>query len=109
MKKEITLVPMDKCPIDAISELGDQCRNAWIFLHPDVVYKLEKNCDKNEELAHCIRLTWSATTEYPETIVIISNNQGEHWHRVLSIKADDIKFKDYTCDPDYIFFLKMDV
>ena len=30
MKKEVIIVPEDKCPLDVLAEMGERTANAWI-------------------------------------------------------------------------------
>ncbi len=108
MKKEVTIVPKDKCPLDILAEMGDRTKNAWIFLHQGAVNKLEETCNGYEELAHSIRLRWNATEEFPSTSITIKTEEFSRWKQVYFIEADDIAFKHSCSDPEEIFFLKMD-
>lgn len=108
MKKKVTIVPKDKCPLDILAEMGDRTKNAWVYLHWEAVNKLEKTCDGYEELAHSIRLSWNATDEFPSTTITIGTEVIGTWKPVYFIEAEDIAFESQASDPEEIFFLKMD-
>ena len=104
MKKEVILVPKDKCPLDVLAEMGERTKNSWIFLHDDAVFKLEITADFIEETEYR-ELVWNATEKYPATTLDIEISGT--WHMVYRIDADDIAFTDEPQDPEDIFFLKM--
>ncbi len=104
MKKEVTIVPKDKCPLDILAEMGDRTKNAWIFLHYGAVNKLEETCNEYKELAHSIILRWNA----PSTSITIETEEFSTWQQVCFIESDYIAFKFRHFDPEEIFFLKMD-
>ena len=110
MKKEVTIVPTDKCPLDVLAELGERTKHAWIYLHENAVSKLEKSCNSGDEIpkTNGIMLTWSATDEFPETSIIINKGEIGPWKPVYIIEADDIAFHCMEDDPEEIFFLKME-
>lgn len=108
MKKEVTIVPKDKCPLDVLAKLESRTRDAWIYLHENAVKKLEGTADRYEELARGIRLTWISAEEYPKTVIFIGVNEIGRWKPVYSIKAEDIAFEYRAGDPEEILFIKMD-
>ena len=110
MKKEVTLVPKDKCPLDVLAEIKERTANAWIFLHDNVVENLQKSCNEYNLLYRGIRLKWNATKTFPDTSVLINREilGGAHWNFVYSIDADDIEFKYRSPNPEEIIFLQMD-
>lgn len=108
MKKEVTFVPKDKCPLDVLAEMEERTAIAWIYFHENAVKKLEKSCDSYEELAHCIKLTWNATEEFPATAITIGTEVIGCWKPVYSIDAEDIAFKSHISDPEEILFLQME-
>ena len=108
MKKEVILVPKDKCPLDVLAEMGERTKNAWIFLHQNAVDKLRRTADETCEVAVGVyRFDWKATEEFPETILRFDISRGV-WSKITSITADDIAFKITSADPEDIYFLKMD-
>ena len=107
MRKEVILVPKDKCPLDILAEMGKETRNAWIFLHRNAVNKLISSADLTVIDAKFYELHWEATDEVPETKVIIRAEVGVDWLQILSIEADDIAFKERNADPADILFLRM--
>jgi len=105
MKKEVILVPKDKCPLDVLSEMGERIRNSWIFLHDDAVRKLETTTDYIEEKGYQ-ELVWSATEKYSQTTLDIEIVGT--WHKVYRIIAEGIALEYEAQDPEDIYFLKMD-
>ena len=109
MKRETTLVPMDKCPLDVLAEMGERTSNAWIFLHLSVLKKLKESCDTFNDFNHNRHyLTWEATEEYPATEVVINNKVHTDWVEIFRISASDIAFSVRPRNPEEIYFLKMD-
>ena len=108
MKKEVILIPKDKCPLDVIAELGSQARNAWIFLHDNAVTHLEETASYVSVNDECQKMTWCATKSYPATVLRIEKNALSIWAKVYEIDASDIAFEKAPMDPENIFFLKMD-
>ena len=110
MKKEVTLVPKDKCPLDVLAEMEERTANAWIFLHDNVVENLQKSCDEYHLLYRGIRLKWNATKNVPDTSVLINRDilGGVHWNFVYFIDADNIAFNYRSFNPDELIFLQME-
>lgn len=108
MKKDVTIVPKDKCPLDILAEMGDRTKNAWVYLHVNAVYKLKETCNEYEEANRSIKLKWNATEEFPSTSITIGTEVVGSWRPVWFIEADDIAFKQESCDPEEIFFLEME-
>ena len=110
MKKEVKLVPKDKCPLNVLAELGEQTKSAWIFLHRNAVEKLISIADDHRtRMSHDLReLFWNATNAFPETTIWIEFDPEKVWLEVYRIDADDIAFNLPADDPDNILFVKMD-
>lgn len=104
MKKEVILVPKDKCPLDVLAEMGERTKNLWIFIHDDAISKLKETADYVEE-GEYQEFVWTETEECLATFLDIEI-QGT-WHRVYRIIVDDIAFEHEPQDPEDIFFLKM--
>ncbi len=111
MKKEVILVPMDKCPLDVLAEMGDRIKDSWIFLHSNAVEYLHYSdgvSSQEGKKPGTLVLTWEATEYYPETRVVIDVcSLNADWKPIISISACDIAFTIMTCDPEDIYFLKM--
>lgn len=111
MKKEVIIVPKDKCPLDVLAEMGERTANAWIFLHANAVEKLQRSyvsCKEGKKPG-TLDLTWEATDEYPETRVVIDvGAMAVDWKHVILISASDISFTLMPVDPEDIYFLKME-
>lgn len=112
MKKEVILVPKDKCPLDVLAEMGERIRNSWIFLHENAYQKLSKISDYHSRTnsmndAESALMKWNATEDYPET-VLLCDVPKITWGKIRSIKATDIAYDISPSDPEDIYFLKMD-
>lgn len=110
MKKEVILVPKDKCPLDVLAEMGEQTKSAWIFLHRNAVEKLTSTADDHLVHMHCNsqQFYWEATDAFPDTLLWIEIHSDTVWLKVYRIEADDIAFKLPADNPDDIIFVKMD-
>ena len=109
MKKEIVIVPKDKCPLDILAEMGENTSSSWIFLHKNAVKKLQSIADEYEaNPGYFQKCFWKSTDRFPETTVLTEFNSEKEWLKILRIEADDIAFKFPANDPDNIFFLKME-
>lgn len=112
MKKEVILVPKDKCPLDVLAEMGERIRNSWIFLHENAYQKLSKISDQHSTTnsmndAESALMMWNATKNYPKT-VLFCDVPKITWGRIRSIEAPDIAYGISPSDPEDIYFLKMD-
>lgn len=112
MKKEVILVPKDKCPLDVLAEMGERTRNAWIFLHRNAFEKLQHSDDVSGEVGKkqgTYVLMWEATEIYPETKIVVDVcGMNTDWKPITSIQASDIAFNLMPADPEEVYFLKMD-
>ena len=111
MKKEVILVPKDKCPLDVLAEMEERTKDAWIFLHANAVEKLKQSdgvsCEEGRKQGTLV-LTWEATEEYPETRVVIDIcGLNAEWKPIISISASDIAFNLMPVDFEDIYFLQM--
>lgn len=108
MKKEIILVPKDKCPLDVLAEMGERTRNSWIFLHENAYqHLLESEGASHMAVANMVSISWKATINFPETTVMCEVPSPEGWGKILFIEAEDISFLRPVEDPEDIYFLKM--
>lgn len=110
MKKQVTIVPNDKSPINVLAELKKRTSNSWIFLHENVVENLKERKSILEELTYCIYLTLIEEINSIETkieIAIETEVLGE-WKPVYWIDSEAIEFTIQSHDPEEIFFLKME-
>lgn len=114
MKKEVILVPKDKCPLNVLAEMGERTRNSWIFLHENAYEHLLKSKGVRHSTGNsmnsnqCTWIKWDATKDYPETVVFCEVPSSKGWGKIQSIDAEDIVFGLSTHDPEDIFFLKME-
>lgn len=108
MKKEVILVPKDKCPMDVLAEMGEQTRNAWIFLHQSVIRQLKITADTcTGKIAGYQELVWRGNEKHPKTILTFEKRVGI-WTRVRRIYASDIAYGLEPQDPENIIFLEME-
>lgn len=111
MKKDVINVPMDKCPLDVLAEMGERTKDAWIFLHMDAVEHLQHSDGVSSEEGRkqgTLVLTWKETKEYPKTRLVVNLCGFDAcWKPIISISASDIAFTLMPDDPEDIYFLKM--
>lgn len=110
MKKEVILVPKEKCPLDVLAEMGERTKNSWIFFHYNVVESLCQTAEVDTGHTSYIMCEWKATKDFPKTLLYIEEFLGtaKVWIKVLRIDAVDIAFSIPSADPEDIYFLKMD-
>ncbi len=111
MKREVTIVPKDKCPLDVLAELGDRTKNAWIFMHSSVVRKMKDTADYERLWGdNNIKVfSWSKTDKYPATTLFLDTRRAIfNYFLVTQIDASDIAFRAMFDEPAEIFFLKME-
>lgn len=110
MKREVTIVPKDKCPLDVLAELGDRTKDAWIFVHSNVVRKMGQTADYDRLDGNNIKIFyWNKTAKYPATTLFLDTNRKIfNYFLVTAIEASDIAFKLMLDEPAEIFFLKME-
>ena len=114
MKKEVILVPKDKCPLDVLAEMGNYIRNSWIFIHENAYQKLLKS--EGARFSDCNRMNaaqitlivFEATENYPKTSVFCEKPDAEGWGKITHIEAEDISYGFSPNDPEDIFFLRME-
>ena len=112
MKKEVILVPKDKCPLDVLVEMGERIRNSWIFLHENAYQKLSITSDHHSTTnsmndAESAYMKWDATKDYPATILHCDVPKIT-WGKIRIIEATDIAYGICPSDPEDIYFFKMD-
>lgn len=111
MKKEVILVPKDKCPLDVLAEMGERTKESWIFLHSNAVEKLQHSdgvsCKEGRRQGTLV-LTWEATEAYLQTRIVVDIcGLNAEWKPIIYILASDIAFGLMPVDPEDIYFLKM--
>ena len=111
MKKEVIIVPRDKCPLDVLAEMGKLVKESWIFLNFNAIDKLKGTSDEQEEVnrGRDLKLIWNATDKYPQTEVVIDIcGFPADWKPITLISATDIYYDLMPVNPEDIFFLKME-
>ena len=111
MKKEVVIVPKDKCPLDVLAEMGEKTKDSWIFLHSNAVEKLQHSdgvSSKEGRKQGTLVLTWEATEDYPETRIVVDVcGLNAEWKPIILISDSDIAFNLMPVDFEELFFLKM--
>ena len=130
-KKSVVVIPVDKCPLDVIAEMGEEAKKYGIFLSNSAMKKLIGTvskieiCDGDVSLTLSetkedlepklmeirdgeVILTWPETEAYPRTKLITKKSGFEDWNLVIRIEADDICFKKIPADPEALVFLTME-
>ncbi len=112
MKPEVTFVPKDKCPLDVLAEFGERTKNAWIFLHLNVIAKLNSIADDVGSYPFKGFQQYSWLADFHEASIQLELIPNEIpckvWWKVYRIDSGDIEFHFPADDPDEIFFLKME-
>ncbi len=94
-----------ECPLDVIASLGEDSRNAWIFISDK--YYLDWIKDGFHTHSNkCEYIHFAANKEFPETDIYLSHISD--WCDILKISAEDIAFKDKPLNPDIIFLIEPD-
>lgn len=109
MKIEDLFVPVDKCPLDFLAEMGERIKNTWIFADETVINNLRESNGVTHKQSCLIgfTLTWEATEDYPKTEVEYHIFYGTSWYVLYRIEADDIAYKGIVREPSEIIRLKM--
>lgn len=87
----LKIVPMDKCPLDVIAEMGELTKNARIYLGKSAIEKLRTTADSRSFFRGEERLLWEATDKFPATAIEFAP-VCEDWFKVSHISASDIAF-----------------
>lgn len=109
MRKDVTLVPKDKCLLDVLAEMGKPLKHSWIFLHQNVYQHLQKSEGINVFVSDKEALIeWEATENHPyKRFVFCAIPESGSWGRIRVIRAINVAFNVLPADPKYILFLKM--
>lgn len=113
MKRDITEVPKDTCPLDKLAEMKGSIRNSWIFLHENAYERLLKSdgakVSGGDTVNHnkTTSIIWEATDKYPKTVVFCEVPESNGWGKITAIEAEDIEYGNAPVDPKAVFFLKM--
>lgn len=113
MRKVINL-PVDKCPLDVLANMGEEIRGAKILLNLSAFKKLTKTADKYEKVSESHVLFWEATEKFPETTVMVEteyindNDYTGYVYHIVYINATDICFRTQwdDCPNEYLFVLE---
>ena len=106
MEKIMIIVPEDRCPLDVLAEMGEQTKNATIFLHRNVIEKLRQTADYIKEVPQYVEFSWKETEKYPRTILDFEKKE-EECLRVYRIYSTDIAFVMEVENPDKEIILQM--
>lgn len=112
MRKLINL-PVDKCPLDVLADMGEEIRGAKILLDLSAFKKLTQTA-KYEKVSESHVLFWNASEKFPETTVIAEteyvndNNYTGYVYHIVYIHAADICFRTQwdNCSNEYLLVLK---
>ena len=112
MRKEVTPVPKDKCPLDVLAEMGERTKNCQIFLHHTALEKLLHSdgvSAKEGKKLGTLELTWATTRHHPEERVVVDVcGMATDQKSVILISSTDISFTLIPTDPEDLYFLKME-
>ena len=103
MSKEITYVKDVQEFRAKITELGEQFSKSWVYIYADNYLELKESCDiPDEPSRQWAQLTWYATDDLPEHIMVIDLNESDDWRRVTNLFG-----YEYCRDPDQLVFFKI--
>lgn len=107
--KTVIIVPKDKHPLELLAELGNRTRYAWIFLHKNVIAKLNESCtNKKQTRGFSTTLySWNKTEKIPDTFVSVDYFTNS-WSAVICIRSSAISFCSRSEEPTEMIFIKMD-
>lgn len=110
--KDVILVPKGKSPLAVLAEMGEQTKEAWIFMHDDVIKSLREMCDEENFLGgDDWALYWYGTSigilQPPCKVFLSARTFEGPWKSISCIKAIDIAFNKRCDNPKEIIFLKM--
>ncbi len=113
MKKEVIIVPKDKCPLDVLAEMKEQTYAVGILFSVIALNKLMSTADRCEELDDsAYLLSWNATENFPKTTIVVVSEPSEIpniiEYRAVFINADDICFRSQWDDRTVDYFLTME-
>lgn len=99
MKKII--VSKDRCPLEAIAEMGEQTKNAWIFLNKDAIEQLK-------EKAITI-IEWNGYTFNIGGRIVRVRNFSKEWYILdeVTIGNGICEFAELSENPENTFFVEM--
>ena len=113
MKKEVILVPKDKCPLDVLAEIGEErASNAWIFLHENAYHYLVKMEGAHRSIENCryarrVALISIVAPKVYTKFISCEVPSANGWGKIHSIEAEISVFGPAPDDPEYIYFIKM--
>lgn len=113
MKKEVIIVPKDKCPLDVLADMGEKTNGVGILFSPTALGRLLSTVDRCYEVDYtAFFLSWNATAEFPKTSIILlgepSDTPNVFQYRVIYINAEDICFKKQLDNRTMEYFLTME-
>lgn len=113
MKKEVIIVPKDKCPLDVLADMGEKLLGVGILFSITSLNKLRGTADRYEKLdPTAYLLSWNATKDFPQTTLIVvgeySSDSSAYEYRATYINADDICFRTQWDDRALDYFLTME-
>lgn len=109
MKKEVILVPKDKCPLDFLIEMERNFKS-WVFVHQNIMSVLRKTAnDITEVNTNIFKHDWYATNDTPEISLRTRNSfiRGS-WVEICCIRVNGTPLMISVDDPEEIFFVKME-
>lgn len=113
MKKEVIIVPKDKCPLDVLTEMDVKLYDAGVLFSISALNKLKETADRYEKLdPTAYFLSWNATKDFLKTTLIVAGeyscDSSGYEYRAIYINADDICFRHQRDNRSVDYFLKME-
>ncbi len=107
-------VPVNTCPLDVLSKMGEEIRGSKILFNLSAFKKLTQTADEYEQFSESHVLSWNATDKFPKTTVIAEveylndiKYTGYVYH-IVYINASDICFCTQwdDCPNEYLLVLE---
>lgn len=98
-------VPKKKCPLDIISEMGEDAKKFRFFMDQAGLDQLRKSADSLTSIFDDSILEWKATDKYPSTKLVLSRSYGK-WYMIKEIEAKDIFFRKISKNVEDNIFLE---
>ncbi len=110
MKIDPIYCPKDKDPRDFLAELGDQTKNAWIYVSDGFYSNLCATCSSFGSLnaSKHLKLKWYLYDNETTIIIKFVTVDSCLWNEITSIHSKDIAFKEKSPNPTDILFIKME-
>ena len=110
--EKVQLVPIEGNLIEFLKKIGEETKDAIIFLDEDILFKIkeEKKEFKNETGRKNLRiLSWKEEgEEHTQIKILVKRLDYSKWYYAMHIWIDDIAFKSIPKDPKKAIFIQLE-